>query len=108
MTEAAGTVPEMTPEEVSRDRYLRRTHGITLADYNAIVAYQGGLCAICRRPPGKRPLHLDHDHKTGRPRGALCWLCNHDLIGRRRDPAIFRAAARYLEDPPADAALLGT
>lgn len=98
----------MTPEEKKRDAYLRKTYGITLEDYGAMLAYQGGVCAICGRPPVKQALHVDHDHKTKKTRGLLCYNCNHRIVGRQRDPAVFRAAARYLERPPADAALLAT
>jgi len=44
---------------------------------------QGGVCGICKRPPkpGKN-LHIDHDHKTGRPRGLLCYRCNKFMVGR--------------------------
>lgn len=93
----------MTP----RDAYLRRTYGVTEAEYALVLAAQGGRCAICRRKPavGKN-LHVDHDHRTGIVRGVLCVTCNHDLLGRRdKDPELFRRAAAYLEDPPAPHAL---
>ncbi len=100
----------LTPQEAARDRYLRRKYGISLEDYNTILAHQGGKCAICRCDPPKsgRAFHVDHDHKTGRVRGLLCWTDNHDVVGRLRDPERLRAAARYLERPPADEALLAT
>jgi hypothetical protein len=91
-----------------RDKYLRDRYGIGLDDYQAILAYQGGCCAVCRRPPVKQALHVDHDHVTKRVRGLLCYDCNHRVVGRQRDPEKLRAAARYLERPPADTALLAT
>lgn len=90
-----------------RDRYLRRQYGITEAEYQAILEHQGGVCAICQRPPkvGKN-LHVDHDHRSGVVRGLLCVVCNVDLLGRRdKDPSLFRRAAEYLEGPPAPVAL---
>ena len=36
-------------------------------------------CELCGGLPGKRALHLDHDHKTGLFRGWLCHMCNLSL-----------------------------
>lgn len=53
----------------------RRRYGITRADYDAMLAAQGGHCAVCPRtePGGRgRYFHVDHDHQTGKVRGLLC------------------------------------
>lgn len=34
------------------------------------------LCECCGKHPGKRGIHLDHCHKTGKFRGWLCVNCN--------------------------------
>ena len=81
----------------SRDRYLRRTYGITEAQYQQLLEAGGGGCWICGKPPKKRALHVDHDHKTGRVRGILCWRCNRGLQHYTDEPARLRAAATYLE-----------
>lgn len=90
-----------------RDAYLKRKFGISLAEYDAILAEQGGVCAVCSRPPTCGiSLHVDHDHDTGRIRGLLCFRCNNALGDLEDDPALLRAAARYLEPPvPRDAAI---
>ena len=44
------------------DKRLRRVYGITLAEYNAMLAKQDGGCCICGSPPKTRRLHTDHDH----------------------------------------------
>lgn len=62
-----------------KEASLRQRYGITLADYDAMLKAQGGGCAICAKPPGKRRLAVDHDHKTGRIRGLLCSGCNTTL-----------------------------
>lgn len=74
----------------SRDNDLRRTFGITLADYERMVSEQRGLCASCGKPPtGKGAaavLNVDHDHATGDVRGLLCNPCNQALGLLRDDP----------------------
>jgi Recombination endonuclease VII len=66
-----------------RASHLRSLYGITMADYQAMVEAQGGKCALCGKPHmalsstgTPRPLHVDHDHATGRIRGLLCGSCN--------------------------------
>jgi hypothetical protein len=53
--------------------------GVSDADYEALLAAQGGGCAICGNPPKTRRLDVDHDHKTGKVRGLLCHRCNRAL-----------------------------
>jgi hypothetical protein len=45
---------------------------------------QDHCCAICKRPESifKKRLAVDHNHKTGRIRGLLCYYCNKFLVGR--------------------------
>lgn len=86
---------------MSRDAYLRRTYNITEEDYERLQAAQGGVCAVCHKPPRSRRLHVDHDHSSGLVRGLLCFQCNALLIRRGTSPERFRTAAKYLESPPA-------
>jgi hypothetical protein len=59
---------------------------------------QGGQCAICREPPNpKISLHVDHDHRTGRVRGLLCFTCNNGLGQLQDSPVLLRKAAAYVE-----------
>lgn len=57
--------------------HIRRTYGLTLSEYKALVDAQENKCAICQRPHknGYR-LHVDHDHTTGKVRALLCYTCN--------------------------------
>lgn len=73
--------------------------GLTVPEYEAKLAAQGGRCAICWSdcPGGKGRWHIDHDHQTGQVRGLLCSRCNL-LLGHGRDnPDLLRLAADYLE-----------
>jgi len=56
-------------------------------------------CEICGRPPkpGGRALHRDHDHRTGRKRGLLCFTCNRFILGKYATAEKLRSAADYLE-----------
>lgn len=81
----------------SKDARLRKTYGLSLAQYEAMLRSQGGRCAVCGGDNGGRTLCVDHDHKTGRVRGALCFRCNKYLVGRHRDGKLLRAAADYLD-----------
>lgn len=79
-------------------RSLRTNYGLTIDEYDFILATQDGRCAICEGRPRKYRLHVDHDHKTGEIRGLLCSRCNHKLLGSANDdPSRLRKAADYLE-----------
>jgi hypothetical protein len=87
------------PDKVSasyRSYKLRRRYGISIADYEAMVARQDGLCAVCRRRPVKR-LCVDHSHETKMLRSLLCHGCNRGLGDFEDNPEFLRAGADYLE-----------
>jgi len=86
----------------SRDQNLQKNHGLTLTEFNAMLAEQGGVCAICKLPSrvtekGKlRPLSVDHCHVTGAIRGLLCDHCNRALGGLASDPYRTISLLRYI------------
>ena len=81
-----------------KDQYLRRRYGLTLTQFRTMEFEQKGLCKIClRKPKPGKSLHVDHDHRTGRVRGLLCFRDNHRLLGRGlEDPFLHQQAALYL------------
>ena len=83
-------------EKVGGERtyHLKRRYGITAAEADAMLATQGGVCAICRAAPA---VHVDHDHATGAVRALLCFNCNGGLGQFHDDPAVLLAALAYLE-----------
>jgi len=87
---------------------LLARYGVTADEFDAVLAAQDGVCAICgNSPPASgRPLHADHNHKTGVFRGVLCWLCNSRILHRTASSEVLRRAADYLDSPPG-VALLG-
>lgn len=95
------------PDADHADRALRSKYGITREDRDLLIESQGGVCAICKLPPGPRGLSVDHDHshcdrgvKKGCRvcvRGMLCDGCNTGLA--RLEKA--GGTNAYLENPPA-------
>ena len=77
---------------IAKAGHLRRKFGISLDQFNEMLAAQNGVCAICGEKetrlkknydePGD--LCVDHCHKTGKIRGLLCFKCN-SAIGKLRD-----------------------
>ncbi len=79
-------------------RNLLKEYGLVAEEYDALLAQQGGVCAICGRVnPDGRPLYIDHDHATGRVRGLLCRKCNTALGLLSDDAATVRVALAYLD-----------
>ncbi len=88
------------PDRKAADReyHLKRKYGITIEQYDAMLAAQGGVCAICRQPrPENRTLHVDHDHVSGEIRGLLCFRCNNALGDFEEQYELFQKAANYLD-----------
>jgi hypothetical protein len=56
-----------------------RTVGWTTEKALEVYNAQHGVCAICKNPPKKTRLALDHNHTTGKPRQFLCVGCNTAL-----------------------------
>lgn len=76
---------------------IKNRFGLTVEDYKALLAYQGGACAICQEPcaSGCR-LGVDHNHATGEVRALLCASCNLGL-GKFKDcPDLLDRATIYL------------
>jgi hypothetical protein len=64
------------------NKHLETTYGISLDDYNAILAVQDHKCAGCGVDASKAQrskLYVDHCHDTGKVRGLLCQHCNTAL-----------------------------
>jgi hypothetical protein len=99
---AAAQDPDALAES-ARARRLRHQYGLSVDEYDAMLARQGGVCAVCGGGPGARAFCVDHDHDTGAVRGLLCNPCNAGIGQLGDDPARLRAAADYLERTLADA-----
>ena len=102
-----------TPEQINKQQDNQRIrtikrHGLTVEQYENILASQDYSCAICRSasPGGKGNWHIDHDHShcdgsysCGEcVRGLLCHSCNSALGSFEDDPRILLSAIEYLEN----------
>jgi hypothetical protein len=85
-------------KRASKSIDLKKMYGITMDQYEAMEAAQGGVCAICNDPPGGRykNLAVDHCHSTGKVRGLLCGSCNRALGFFRDDTDAIQRAVEYL------------
>jgi|SRR6187551_2418154 len=78
-------------KKYTRAKELQKRYGITIEQYNEMLAKQNGVCAICKQPevllaPNGEPRNLcvDHDHSCCTSqrtcgkciRGLLCQRCN--------------------------------
>lgn len=80
-------------------RYKLSRLGTTPEEFDRLYELQGRTCALCDKPEetDKRRLAVDHDHKTGKVRGLLCFAHN-TMIGKAGDdPTLLRLAAKYVE-----------
>jgi hypothetical protein len=86
-----------------RSQHLKNLYGLSDDQVKAMVIAQNGVCAICGRPEtviikGKlMPLHVDHDHVTGKVRELLCSKCNTGLGNAEENTDRLRAMIAYLE-----------
>ena len=82
-----------TPEQ--RTKWdLQTRYGLSVEQWNVMLASQKGVCAICH---GKmsRPV-VDHNHSTGDVRAILCHPCNIKLHAVE-DSVFLQKALAYLE-----------
>lgn len=90
------------PTAFSRQRYadgLKYKYGITIEQYDAMLAAQNGGCAVCEKCEAdvkKNRLHVDHAHATGEVRGLLCTQCNMAVGNAYDNPERLEALAAYL------------
>ena len=85
-------------EDYRYDHFFRR-YGLKREDYEKLHEELDYKCQICGEESDHRydKLCVDHDHKTGKVRGLLCFSCNV-MLGQVRDcPERLKKAIEYLE-----------
>ena len=79
---------------------LKKNFNLTEEEYNIILSKQGGVCFLCKRPPKKMRLSVDHRHGDGLLRSLLCWKCNNAIGSFRENIALLQAVITYLQLAP--------
>ncbi len=93
----------------ARKSRVQRVYSTTGDEYDALKAWQGGVCYVCRVATGRtKSLAVDHDHaccpgpvSCGRCVRALCCGPCNQMLGRWNSPAKLARAARVLLLHPA-------
>ena len=94
---------------VAREKMLKSVYGLTLEAYDGMLKSQNHQCLICHtkdpskggRKSGKggamKHFCVDHDHKTGKVRGLLCYSCNRIIGMIEENPEWCNRAIDYIE-----------
>lgn len=84
---------------------LKYNFGISLIEYNRMLAEQNYVCKICGSPEtaksnvgGIKSLAVDHCHTTGKIRGLLCQDCNVGIGKLKDNPILLQKAIDYLKE----------
>jgi hypothetical protein len=72
---------------------IRRSYGMSIEQYHSFFEERGHRCEICG---DSVKLFMDHDHATGKVRGALCRYCNLVLGNAKDQIQRLEAAIDYL------------
>lgn len=79
--------------------YALKKYGLNNETYAVLLLKQGGVCALCGKPPlGNERLVVDHDHTTGVVRGLIHGVCNTVIGYAKDDVDLLRKAIIYLEN----------
>ena len=89
----------MRRQRVQKNYDLKKHYGITLDDYNELLAKQDSLCAICGKHASEsnKGLHVDHCHERKIVRGLLCNSCNLAIGQLKHNVTILNKAIAYLQ-----------
>lgn len=87
-------------KKLARKYNLKKCYGISLDRYDALLAEQGGKCAICGSTESNSSitefLFVDHCHDTGTIRGLLCHKCNAGIGYLGDDEDVYYSALSYI------------
>lgn len=83
-----------------KNRVMRCRYGLDIGAYNEMLLSQKNQCGVCEKSifELRKPLAVDHCHRTKRVRGLLCFSCNRS-IAILDDPRLLARAQAYLAAP---------
>ncbi len=82
------------PARYNQKKALMHNYGLTLIEYDTMVATHANKCGVCGEEMDK--INVDHCHETGSVRGLLCNKCNWGLGMFNEDIDILASAVSYL------------
>lgn len=94
-----GLSPKKQRRKTDRQRTLKRKYGLTIEQHHQIYLDQKGCCALCGDSVAYDKIYTDHDHKTGKLRGLLCFGCNTGLGHLGDSLEGLQRAVEYLSSP---------
>lgn len=77
---------------LDRAKRLKQKYGLTIAEAEELLSANNGRCLICNTADA---VAIDHDHATGKVRGALCLSCNTFLGRVEANPTILNRMSAY-------------
>lgn len=78
---------------------INKKYGLSIFQYNQMLAKQNGKCAICSKNNSEclNGLHVDHNHRTNAVRDLLCRECNIGLGNFKEKFELLFKAIQYLK-----------
>jgi hypothetical protein len=83
-------------EKQNQYRQRIKRYGITVEQYEQMLADQNDRCAICFNEFDREP-HIDHCHSSEKVRALLCFSCNAMLGSAKDNVDTLKKAIAYLE-----------
>ena len=84
--------------EKGKAAFLKRRFGMEKEDWDIILENQDFKCAICKcENTSLKNFHTDHNHKTGKVRGLLCYNCNSGIGNLKENIETLKSAIEYLK-----------
>ena len=90
-----GKVSKAEQQRRNRNGKLKRLYGMTIEDYDAMLALQDGVCYICK---SDKKLVVDHCHNSKVVRKILCYSCNVALGHAKDNPDTLIRMAEYIKE----------